>query len=382
MRLRNFITSPPGKTLVVLLMVLALLSAPGCGKIDPVIQEGSEIPEDLSNPKIPLIFNALADSTITKAVTNKAMGSAYDTNESFVAYAAYSEDPFTPTISGSYSNFWDQNGLTCTYTGSYNAWAPSTTYYWPKAGYLTFQAYSPAVAPGLTSTTHSWSDGFTFSNFTVQNAGSQYDLLYTERVENCQRSNYTISRSNGYDDDPNYPTFIYNGINLAFKHALNLIEVQAASALGSNATLKFYVQKIVLKNAYYKGTFTQNNESWDVVNSMVDYTVLDKGSDWQVLPGADESPASINPGLTLILMPQALHRSAGTTLDTATDAYLEVTYKEGSTGAATTIQIPLPDPWERGKKHTYRLVFSSHIEFTARITDWDDEIRGYHRIVI
>ncbi len=377
MKFRHFIFG-------ILLIATAALLAPGCRKIEPVVPGESESSETPEAQKIPLVFNAIADSTMTKAVTNKAMGSAYDTNESFAVYAAYSEGLFD--ASGSYSNFWTQPTEQCNYNSSYNAWAPSTTYYWPRAGYLTFQAYSPAGASSdMTKLSHSWSNGFTFTGFTVPAAYSQYDLLYTERVENCQRSNYTVTRDNGYDDDPNYPTFIYNGINLAFKHALSLVEVQAASALGSNATIKFYVQKIVLKNAYNKGTFTQNNaDPWNVDTSedLVDYPVLDKGSDWQVLPGAEESPASINPALTLMVMPQTLHRSAGTTLNTSTDAYLEVTYKEGSAGTPTTIPVPLPDPWVTGKKYTYRLLFSNHIEFTAQITDWEDEIRGYHRIVI
>ena len=182
---------------------------------------------------------------------------------------------------------------------------------------------------------------------------------------------------------PTIPLSETTGINLAFKHALSLIEVQTVSALGSNASLKFYVQKIELKNAYNTGTFTQSNETWSSFSGKDDYTVLDKGSgNWQIIPGADENPVSVNPNLTLMLMPQTLHRSAGSTLDTLTDAYLEVTYKEGSSGVSQTIQIPLTDPWLVGKKHIYRLIFSNHIEFTAQITDWEEEIRGSHRIVI
>ena len=374
MKFRHFIFG-------ILLIASAALFAPGCRKIEPVVPGESESSETPEAQKIPLVFNAFADSTMTKAVTNKAMGSKYDKDESFVVYAAYSQDPFPAT----HENYWDA-GLTCSYDSYYDAWAPSTLYYWPRAGYLTFQAYSPAGTG--TAVTHTWTDGFSFPNFTVLDAGSQFDLLYTERVENCQRANYTIIRGNGYDDDPNL-SFMYNGINLAFKHALSQIEVQTSSSLGANASTKFYVQKIEIMNAYKKGTFTQSTVdpatgTWVVDDSVqkVHYTVLDKDTDWQLVPGADETPVSVNPALTLMLLPQTLDRGTVGTFETGVDAYLNVTYKVGSSGEKIIEQIPLPDSWIRGNKYIYKLVFSNHIEFTATITKWDDEIVGYHRIII
>ena len=361
---------------------LAALALFSCGKL----------PEEGAADQIPLAFQATAGDLESKAIqTNKAMGTAYDTHESFVVYAAYSDNsPFDPA---SCTDFWDHTGLvTGSYDSDFHAWvphnasAPSLVYYWPLAGYLTFQAYSPAGATGIT-VTHDWADGFNF-DFTVPAAGSQYDLLYSARVESCRRADYTVTDGNGYDDDPDTPSYIYNGVDLAFNHALSLIEVQVSSSLGANASTKFYVQKIELRNAYNKGTFTQSTSdqttgTWTVnTSAKVVYSVLNKEPDWQVVPGNEESPISVNPAQTLMLLPQTLDRDAGSALNTTTDAYLYVTYKEGATGATQTAQIPLTDPWVRGNKYTYRLVFSSFIEFTAIITKWDDEIRGSTRIII
>lgn len=378
----------------ILLIATAALLAPGCRKIEPMLPEVSEDPETPEDPEVPLVFNVVADSTMTKAVAvpNKPIGSAYDKNESFVAYAAYSENRFSTS---SYSDFWDPKGITCSYSSTYNAWTPSAVYYWPRVGYLSFQAYSPAGAEehmdsgtGPGSGHHfSWDTGFSFEGFTIRAAGSQYDLLYTDLVKDCQRANYTITHNDGYDgydDDPNYPEFIYNGINLTFHHALSQIEVQTSSSLGSNASLKYYVQKIEIINAFDNGTFTQSTGAWDVNDSvpMVNYTVLNKDPDWQLVPGADETPVSVNPAQTLMLLPQTLDRGTVGTFETGTDAYLKVTYKEGASGTTRTAQIPLTDPWITGKKYIYKLVFSNYIEFTATITKWDDEIVGYHRIII
>ena len=341
-----------------------------------------------SSGRMPLLFGVSAGKLESKVVTNKDMGAAYDTRESFVVYAAYSDNtPFNPS---SYTDFWDAGGLTCSHNSYYYAWVPSTVYYWPGTGYLTFQAYSPAGS-GVT-VTHSWSSGFAFPDFTVPAAGSQFDLMYSTRVENCRRTDYTVTDGNGYDDDPDYPTHIYNGVNLVFHHALSLIEVQTSSSLGANASTKFYVQKIKLKNAYDTGSFTQDTTdpgtgTWVVDTSVptVDYTVLDKTSDspaWQLIPGADESPVSVNPAQTLILLPQTLDRGTVGTFENAVDVYLEVTYKEGASGPSQVARIPLTEPWGRGNKYTYKLVFSTYIEFTALITDWGDEIIGYQRIII
>ena len=364
---------------VIWLAALALFS---CGKT----------PEEGTGVQTPLAFQVTAGELESKAQLNRAMGTAYDTNESFVVYAAYSDNsPFDPA---SCTDFWDNTGLvTGSYDSNHHAWmphnasAPSVVYYWPRAGYLTFQAYSPAGATGIT-VTHDWATGFNF-DFTVPAAGSQYDLLYSTRVESCRRADYTVTDSNGYDDDPDYPTHIYNGVNLAFNHALSLIEVQVSSSLGANASTKFYVQKIELRNAYNQGTFAQSTSdqttgTWTVnTSAKVDYTVLNKGVDgWQEVPGADESPVSVNPLQTLMLLPQELDRTPGSTPDYTTDAYLYITYKEGSTGALQTSSIPLTDPWVRGNKYTYRLVFSSYIEFTATITPWADAIRGEQLIII
>ncbi len=334
--------------------------------------------------QVPLTFKVTAGELKSKAVTNKDMGTAYDKNESFVVYSVYSQNPFP----ASYENFWDGNGLTCSYNNYYDAWAPNDIYYWPMAGYLTFQAYSPA-GTGVT-VNHSWTNGFSFPNFTVPAEGSQYDLLYSTRAENCRRADYIIPDGNAYDDDPDYPSYIYNGINLAFSHALSLIEVQTSSSLGSNASTKYYVQKIELKNAYNNGSFAQSTVDpttgdWTVNTSAakVDYTVLDKTpDDWQLVPGADETPVSVNLAQTLMLLPQTLDRGTAGTFESATDAYLYVTYKEGASGVTQVAQIPLTEPWVRGNKYTYKIVFSSYIEFTALITDWENEIIGYHRIII
>ncbi len=356
----------------VLLLAALTLFATDCGKVDQPRPE----PVGPVLPQVPLKFTADVGELETKAVTNVTMPGTYDKRESFKVFAAFSESPFTAGA-GTYENYWDPAGLVCSYNSQYNAWKNDGNYYWPAAGYLSFRAYSPA--DGATPA-FSWQSGFTWDDFVVPVAGAQYDLLYTDLVKDCQRSQYTLTDGDAYDDDDDY-IYRYNGINLAFKHALSLVEVQAVSALGSTSSVKYFLQEVCLKKIYRQGDFSSSSPgSWTGHQTLVDYAIV-TGATWQQVPGADEDPASVNPALTLMLLPQELNRDRSDTLD-ETDAYLEVIYKEGETGEPQTVKLPLTEPWEPGKKYIYRLVFSNYIEFNAYISPWGPETVGSHTIII
>lgn len=376
------------------LMLLAAIIAAGCRKVD--------IP--VSN--VPLTFRVSAGEIMTKAITNRAIGTGYDTEEQFVVYAVYSKEEFPANGAGEsgYQSFWT-DGKTCAYIPAYNAWMPATQsgltwtpsdIFWPAAGYLTFMAYSPSGAETqMTSLTQRWvadnSDplnplpaGLTFNAFTVPNVGDQFDLLYTDIIQNRRRSDYTVSDGDAYDDDLDDDEAgqpIYNGIDIPFKHALCQVEVQAVNGLGSTSPTKVYIQKAVLKNVYNKGTFAGGSWTVDPSSSKTDYEVLDKGEDaWDEIPGGDMPAVSINPSRVLMLLPQDnLDKTANPddALDPVNDVFLQVKYKVND-GAAAVIELPLRqgenNSWEPGKKYVYKLIFSDYIEFQATIERWNDEI--------
>lgn len=351
----------------VLALAAAALLAQGCSK-QPV-PESSALPIRFAIPKV---------DEATKTVTNASMPSIYNIQETFKVFAAYSTSTFNPSDPESFINYWPAEGLTCSYNDTYNAWVPSAGYYWPLLGYLSFYAYSPA---GGAAPDFSWTNGFTWNNFTVPDAGYQYDLLYTDLIPNKQSSDYTVIDGNAHDDDPD-DEYIYNGVNLKFKHALSLIQVQACSALGSYSSIKYYVQKVVLHNVYDTGDFTSDTENWTDISNRADYTLLDLGDQWQVLPGSDQYPVSVHPDVTLMLLPQELDRASDPDFSESVDAYLTVVYKCNTDDEEHTTTLPLSGSWERGKKHIYKLIFSADIEFQAHISAWDEEItHGSYLIV-
>jgi len=360
------------RTCAHILLLVAALLLPGCGKIVPD-------PSDR-----PLVFTTTVAGT--KAVDNKSMGVAYDENEVMKVFAWYHAAPFDEGGVSAGTEFMGESGVVCSYDGTLKAWKASGGYYWPKAGYLTFQAFSPADAT-FGSFSHSWSTGFSME-FTVPAAGSQYDLLYTDLIKDRESTQYT---SNTPYEEIAGDRGAYKGIDLPFQHALSLIEVQAVNGLGSGSPTQFYIQKIQLVNVFNHGTFS--NAAWDVntTDPKQAYTALDLSGatppdDWKKLPGGEEAAASIHPATVLMLMPQSLDHDGNNGLNTATDAYLHIEYKKIS-GAQTLADVaiqtgdyPLGTVWEKGKKYIYRLVFSDFIEFEASIQRWDDEIIGSYTI--
>lgn len=365
------------RTCAHILLLAAALLLPGCGKIMPE-------PSDR-----PLVFKAAVAGT-KGLVRNKSMGVAYDEQEVMKVFALYHAAPFDECDlddPDKVVEFMDPNGEVCSYDGTLEAWKASGNYYWPKAGYLTFQAYSPAEAT-LDNFAHSWSSGFSFG-FTVPATGQQYDLMYTDLVKDRERTQYD---SNDPYDDIIGDRGAYKGVDLPFQHALSLIEVQAVNGLGSGSPTQFYIQKIQLVNVFNHGSFSNAAwvENYDTV-SKSDYSALDLSGatapdDWKKLPGGEEAASSIHPATVLMLMPQLLDRDGDASLNITTDAYLHIEYKKIS-GAQTLADVaiqtgdyPLGTVWEKGKKYIYRLVFSDFIEFEASIQRWDDEIIGSYTI--
>ena len=75
-----------------------------------------------------------------------------------------------------------------------------------------------------------------------------------------------------------------------------------------------------------------------------------------------------------MLLPQELDRASDPAFSTSVDAYFEIVYKCSTEDIVHTTTVPLTDPWERGKKYTYKLVFSTDIDFSASISAWDNDI--------
>lgn len=351
------------------LACLLLAFLPGaCGKF---------VHETADTTSAPVSFHTPVVGVATKAgVTDEVIGVSYDTRESFRAFAAYSAGDFNSSNPSSYTEFFPSGGIACSWDSGVNAWKPASPYYWPYAGKLTFQAMSPADAGNnMTSLAHNWSSGFTFTGFQVPAAGSQYDLLYTDRIENRERAQYTSG--DPYDETAG-DQGDYNGIDLAFKHALCQVEFRFGHPMDEESSLKFWLTKIRILNAYSQGDFASSTPAWSNQATETNYQVcyfwdgdLERPAGTVPLngSGAPVTLAGIQGVHTMMLLPQALDHGGGHHVK------LEITYCYGTALSNTTpvtVTIDLVtggagnsyfkdtggndiDAWEIGKRYVYTL---------------------------
>ncbi len=407
------------KTLFLAIMAGAALA--GCDKNEEMVKS------DTSPARI--TFDAPVVSIPTRA---EEIYGNYPANKDFAVYALYhenqyDENSFTATTSSTY-----MQNVKCVAdnTTSASYWAPEKVYYWPKKGYLTFAAYAPALTSGVT-----WdANGFTFTDFTVNDTpASQIDLLYSKRLYDQQQSNMV--------EDPQP----YKGITIPFEHALSSIVFMAKTEAnytvkkddGSVDQSKSTVIKltgITVNKVVNKGTFKQNllaaktgdsdtntdtdadNEpAWtvDATNNLMDYAVypLTVGSELELsnteqyvngaVDGDDETYGTSNPPATpngtdnvnndgkrrsdLILIPQNLKRGENT--DDKVTVTINYTIKTGTADAIaqeSTFQLAVaPESdgsdvtykWEMGKRYIYHIVIGlDKIYFNPQVTNWEDKI--------
>ena len=126
-----------------------------------------------------------------------------------------------------------------TTTGA-GAWKPASVYFWPKNGFLAFDAYSPSSVSATCDAT----TGIAFSDFVASTSyDDQIDLLYSNRVINKQSS---VEHNND----------TYDGVNIPFNHALSVVRVFVKASTATDANL-IKVKSVTFKNIKNKGDFSQ-----------------------------------------------------------------------------------------------------------------------------
>lgn len=319
----------------------------------------------------PVVANA------TKATYLTTANMATKCNQ-FGVFAWYAE----PTLVAGSSTTAYMYNVTVTYdslkddgTDGSGAWKPSENYYWPKNGTLSFDAYAPADAhaaiPGAgTGTVSSTAaNGLKIENYTVADLANQYDLLYSTRTLNKSKSTDGTNTT-------------YDGVDIAFHHALSAIEVTAKTDKDYSGAIK--LTKITILNAQNKGEFnqdmnnavTEGTPAWSNNDAEVDYELFSGDQTLSMSPlSSSTSPAISN----AILLPQSF-----THTHTTNKVSIKVDYsiKHGSYYlpqtqtfdlSATTVSSVAQTGWEMGKRYTYNFIFSlEDIYFAPSVDNWDD----------
>ena len=267
----------------------------------------------------------------TKAIIS---GTEYPTTESFVVSAYHN---------GTAAYF---EGLTASYQSAISLWETSTPEYWPLAGSLTFNAYSPASVSGLTID----ASGVSATGYTVRTTEQMTtDLCY---------GSATVADCSAHPD----------AVPLVFSHALSQV-VFRVKAAGYYPNIALKLNSLSLGNIYSVGDFSI--DTWSNLSSKQDYTI----SDTPITTTYTGEEPDVTVISAYLFLPQTI----------AVDATLNVGYSITQTVSGTDYTVDNPpvmlnlansiSEWESGKKYifTINIGLDNLINFTVTAADWNEK---------
>ena len=310
-------------------------------------------------------LNEITFETPVLAPATKAdeiKGTTFPETVDFAVFAWYSATELTGTNVAAGSLY--MNDVTVNYDSDKNdtttgtgAWKPASVYFWPKNGFLAFDAYSPSTVDATCDATK----GIAFSDFVASTSyANQIDLLYSTRVINKQSS---VEETNN----------TYDGVNIPFNHALSVVRVFVKASTATDAKL-IKVKSVKFKNIKNQGDFSQ--AAWTPEGADVNLVI---GEAADTTSSTAISTAEEQYGNNHIVLPQVF---------TGDSAVLEIKYYILGQGdvepleQVATLNLASQSAvgpenhtgsWLMGKRYNYHITFGlNEIYFAPSITDWVD----------
>ena len=299
-------------------------------------------------------------------VKGEINGVHYDKREDFKIFSKIYKGAFTgwSTSTGIKDYFSAAGDVAVNEGGGSQYWSTATTYYWPDAEYsLAFAAYSPAVLTTAPESIEFTANGLQIKKFkTEADANEQYDLMYSDRVIDRNKSN------NGSSAVP-----------LVFRHALTSI---IFSSEKEDENVNYVIEKATLSGSFIQqADFNQNIvENVNLTKGTPKWENPEAATSVDYMPNVTAfnvttTPTQFTQGESaLLLIPQAVPADAAVTIE----------YVKTSSGVDTenTVTIKLSDfrqeggteitTWEMGKRYVYRIAFGQNkkIYFEPTTEDW------------
>ena len=197
-------------------------------------------------------------------------------------------------------------------------WYPTGTYYWPGKKQLSFYAWFPSAADGMTLTGNT-DVGAPVITYTVpDDVKKQQDVMSAAAIGK---------------DNPTADGFATT--DLTFNHALSAVKFVAGDDLPNCV-----VKSIKLDGVRYKGTYTLGTDAWTLTDDTQAFTLrLNK-----VVAGNGGAITEDGKGETLFMMPQTL----------SDDAKIEVVLNDGTADFTVGASIG-GTKWDMGKTYTYHI---------------------------
>lgn len=253
----------------------ACVTLASCVKNEPVatVEQGEAITFDIPVVGVP---TKVAELT----------GTDYPTDRPFHVYAYYT-DATTP-YEGTGEKYMD---AVATYQSEAPVCYSPGNYYWPKTGDLSFFAYSPSSVAATESA------GTITFNYTVDTDPTNHvDLLYSDWATD------KTSENNATDVGTNH----YNGIQLAFNHAMSVVKFNFKGT-SADVAANIQITNIVLQDVNTQGTLTCDFDAtpkaaWSGQKTPDDFTLL-KTTPYQLTATNSVIDTDVH---NLILLPQTL----------------------------------------------------------------------------
>ena len=330
-------------------------------------------------------FNTVANKATKAPISGTTY--AYDA-PAFGVFAWYLADGNWNTAAANSSAVSYMSDVEVAFNDTKDIWAPSSTYYWPLEGKLTFIAYSPKTAA---TATFSNAGVLTLTGFTVNTTvASQVDLLYSAiAADKTQNEDYYQDAGNNKDSrkpaDSGHGEGD-KGVNIQFKHALAQVIFKAKTADDVyDAGLSFKVDAITVNAASTATSMTVTNPT--TAQAAADITTWNTpGTNADFAVSSTAFPAAANTYLTktlsdpigdpLLMIPVTAFAGTDPTVTVNYTLYrLSDNVDLGS--KEVTIHFDNIDDvvasWQAGKKYEYDLTIDlQKIYFTPSIVDWVD----------
>lgn len=243
----------------------------------------------------------------------------------------------------------DQTGETASELGG---WKPATAYYWPKDGTLDFDAYSPYGVANVSATK---ANGITITDYTVD-ASADEDLMYATRAEDKTTSSDGANAGIPYD-----------GVDIAFNHALAAVQIKAKTASEYTGTT-IAITSIKIVEANNLGTFNQNEGIADPAG----WTT--SGAAEYAYANNTVTSAGVDCG-TKLLLPQTFTNDLAINITYTINGIVNngtFLFKDHTSGTCDGAAVTVGS-WEMGNRYIYTLVFTlDEIFFEPIVTDWKD----------
>ena len=266
---------------------------------------------------------------VVQYTQTKAAGE-YPTNVPFVSSAFYLEDGKTWAANRSEAKPYIENAI-ISYDVTRTNWRDADhSYYWPRAGKLTFFSYSPQAIKDYTQIDRN--SGITITDWDV-NSHKDVDIMIAD-VQTDQTANQNVGT--------------YTGVPTIFRHALSKISgftFNLHKDYYTASKIEFLLNSIVIKNMPQRGSYSNtmpsksNIGAWNkAAEGVYSYTWYSNDSG-TIIPYSESTPLAIPAnGLSsfseLYLLPQLYPADGGPSLEIT---YTKRTY--GLYGSYTDSQI-------------------------------------------